>query len=179
MVNDGGEGALPGGPDEPDRLERPDGARAGSDDLAHEQAPEPGDPRERLRDARTRAEIDAAFAEITAELGPSGLTPAAIQPGPENASDLGGPRDFSVAPEPEGYEPPEPDPIDVSDPFLVSAWVATVGGPLALLVFAILWPSAPAIAWISGIVVAVLGGLVLARRLPRHRREEGDDGAVV
>lgn len=139
----------------------------------------PSRPGEGMRDARTRAEIDAAFAEITAELGPTDLTPAAIQPGPEHASDLGGPRDFSLAPEPdEGYIPPEPDPIDVSDPFRVSAWVATIGGPLALLALAIFWPSAPPGAWIGCLVVAVLGGAALAWRLPRHRHEN-DDGAVV
>src|SRR5699024_8273103 len=116
----------------------------------------------------------------TAELGPTDLTPAAIQPGPENASDLGGPRDFSLAPEPEeGYVPPEPEPIDVSDPFRVSAWVATIGGPLALLAFAIFWPSAPPFAWIACLVLAVAGGVTLAWRLPRHRTDPDDDGAVV
>lgn len=162
--------------DEGARADRPENSGRPTPDDGPDARPQS----ERMRDARTRAEIDAAFAEITAELGPTDLTPAAIQPGPEHASDLGGPRDFSLAAEPDtGYEPPTPEPIDVSDPFRVSAWVATIGGPIALLAFAIFWPAAPPLVWIACLVLAVVGGVALAWRLPRHRRDPDDDGAVV
>lgn len=141
----------------------------------------PGSPlADSSRREPTSAEVDTAFAQIASRLGPTGLTPAALTPGPDNQSDQGGPRDYNLTEEPEeGYLPPEPEPINVTDPFLVSAWVATVGGPVGMLVLLILWPGAPASVWIGLLVAALLGGVALAWRLPRHPRDDDDDGAVV
>lgn len=145
------------------------------DNDAEEPVEDPVDPFDLSSD-----DIDAAFAGITAELGPSGLTPEAIVPGPEGGTTQGGPRDYAVADVEEGFVPPEPEPLDTSDTFLVSGWLALGGGLLSLLLLVVLWPGVPRPALAVAALIAVGGAAILTWRMPRHSRHDDDDnGAVV
>ena len=90
-----------------------------------------------------------------------------------------GPRDFSVpADDDEGFVPPEPAPLGTGDPLVVLAWCGAAGAPLALLLMAMFWRSAP-FAVIAGLVVLFIAGAsYLVSRLPGDR-DHGDDGARV
>ena len=72
---------------------------------------------------------------------------------------------------------PDPDLPQPSSPVLWS-WTALLGGFVLVLVM-VVTPSLPGfLGWLGG--VAALGGMVsLLLRLPRGRREDGDDGAQV
>lgn len=96
----------------------------------------------------------------------------------------GGPRDHS-APEDsdgsdadEGFVPPEPPPLGSGDPLIVLAWIGAAGGPIALLLIAMFWRSAPLGAMLGVLVVFLAGAGFLITRLPKHRNI-GDDGAEV
>ena len=124
--------------------------------------------------------VNAAFAGIAAELGPSGLTPDAIVPGPEGGTTQAGPRDYAVADVEEGYIPPDTEPLDTSDTFLVGGWVALGGGLGALLLMVLLWPGVPRPVLAIAALVAIGGAAILTWRMPRHgRHDDHDNGAVV
>ena len=98
-----------------------------------------------------------------------------------NQPPAGGPRDYT-APEDNGEEggfvPPEPPPLGTGEPLVVLAWIGAIGGPLLLLVFAMLWRSAPLAVVLGTIAVFVGSAAYLLFRLPQYR-DEGDDGAAV
>lgn len=87
-----------------------------------------------------------------------------------------------VEPEPEeaeGFVPPEPPPIPRGDLVSRLAWSGLILGPAFLLTSAMFWRSAPQL-----LVVAAVGGFVggfvtLVWRMPKHRDDNDDDGAVV
>ncbi|MGL3805819.1 hypothetical protein ACSYDW_06935 [Paeniglutamicibacter sp. R2-26] len=91
---------------------------------------------------------------------------------------LGGPRDYEVAEDEEGFVPEEPPALGSGNPLLTLAWVAAAGAPLMLLVLAIFWRRAPMPLWIGLCVVALAAGAFLFARLPRYRHED-DDGARI
>lgn len=184
--------------------------------MARAEPPQPRDPQE-----PTDAEVDRAFADLTADLrspDPSGLgwdrsedhrgscAPSAepdldswtvgadVGPaGEENdgqagagpagspaGGTLGGPRDY-VGPDEldEHFVPPDPRPLAGLDPLTIGSWFAAVVGPIALVVLLVLWPSAP---WpIRGglVAIGILGWVGVIWRMPRHRSDSDDDGAVV
>ena len=73
--------------------------------------------------------------------------------------------------------PPLPRPADLPGRL---AWGAVLLGPVALVLFALLWRTAPP--WLVGsVVTAIVAGFgYLVWRLPRtHDREDGGDGAIV
>ncbi len=73
--------------------------------------------------------------------------------------------------------PPIPRPEDLPGRL---AWAAVLLGPIALVLFAVLWESAPS--WlVGGVVLAIVVGFAfLVWRLPRTRdRDDGGDGAIV
>ncbi|MGO4493446.1 hypothetical protein AB4Y86_15330, partial [Arthrobacter sp. 2YAF22_2] len=88
-----------------------------------------------------------------------------------------GPRDYE--PEDEGdFIPEEPPTLAGSDPMTVLAWLGAVGGPIALLLSAIFWRTAPPLA-VAGMVVAFAASVVfLIMKLPQEK-DEHDDGARV
>ncbi len=77
------------------------------------------------------------------------------------------------------FIPPEPPPLPRGDLIGRVAWACVLGGPLFLLVAAMVWRDAPQLL-VLGAVGAFIGGFVtLVLRLPQHRDDDGDDGAVV
>lgn len=73
--------------------------------------------------------------------------------------------------------PPLPRPADLPGRL---AWAAVLLGPVALVLFALIWQAAPS--WVVGTVVtAIVAGFgYLVWRLPRtHDRDDGGDGAIV
>lgn len=90
-----------------------------------------------------------------------------------------GPRDHAVDDDDDGrFIPEEPPSLAGTEPLTMLAWLAAVGGPVALLLAAMFWRSAPLPA-ILGIVAAfVLGTVYLIMQLPQEK-DEDDDGARV
>ncbi|GLY32865.1 hypothetical protein [Kineosporia sp. NBRC 101731] len=92
-----------------------------------------------------------------------------------------GPRDFSPTAEPEHrFEPPEPPPLPKGDLLSRLAWAAVIGGPLFLLISVLAWHSAAPQLYVLIALACFAGGFVtLVARMPKHRDDDGDDGAVV
>ena len=93
---------------------------------------------------------------------------------------LGGPRDWEAPAESDRFEPPEAPPVMAGDPLLNLAWVALVGGLLALIAWAVAPGSLDV--WVGrfGLLVALAGLGVLVWRMPHHRDpEDTDNGAQV
>jgi hypothetical protein len=138
-----------------------------------EAAPDPQD-----KNATGQDNQEPADAGNQPSAGLSGPNFPAERP-PEGAMPVAGPRDY-YAPEPEDDEfvPPEPAPLGTGEPLLVLAWCGAVGGPLALLLMAMFWRSAPFAAVVGLIVIIIAAGAYLVSRLPGER-DSGDDGAQV
>jgi hypothetical protein len=100
---------------------------------------------------------------------PTGSTPAV---GP-------GPRDYGVdeTEEDDGYVPPEPEPLDTSDPLVTMAWIGAIGGPVATVLALILWAGAPQLFYVGALVCSLVGWGILLWRMPKDPSD--DDGAVV
>jgi hypothetical protein len=71
----------------------------------------------------------------------------------------------------EHFVPPEPRALGVGNPLTVLAWLAAAGGPLLLVLFAIVWRSAPFMAWFGAIALAIAGIGYLWWNLPSERNE--------
>ena len=80
---------------------------------------------------------------------------------------------------PGDFVPEEPAPVLAgADPAVVLAWCGAIGGPVALLLCALLWRGVPGYV-IALLIAAFLAGVgTLIMRLPRHK-DDGDDGARV
>ena len=92
-----------------------------------------------------------------------------------------GPRDYEELEDPEEsarFVPDEPPPLGSANPLTVLAWVGAAGGPIALLLIAMFWRSAPLGAILGLLVVFLAGAGYLVTKLPKHR-DLGDDGAEV
>ncbi|WP_028279031.1 hypothetical protein [Arthrobacter sp. H5] len=93
----------------------------------------------------------------------------------------GGPRDYAPADDDDddhSYHPPEPPALGVGEPLVVLAWLGAIGGPLALLVFAMFWRTAPVMVMLGIVAVFVVSVCFLIFRLPKNR-DYDDDGAEV
>lgn len=90
----------------------------------------------------------------------------------------GGPRDYEVDDDEGGFVPEEPPSLAGTDPLTMLAWLAAVGGPVALLLSAMFWRSAPLLAIVGIVAVFVLGTVYLIMKLPQEK-DEDDDGARV
>lgn len=92
-----------------------------------------------------------------------------------------GPRDSEAGEDddlhlPGDFVPEEPPSLAGADPMTVLAWLGAVGGPVALLMSAMFWRSAPLMA-ILGMVAAFAASVVfLIMKLPGEK-DEYDDGA--
>ena len=95
----------------------------------------------------------------------------------EGGPDSRGPRDFEVEDE-DGFIPEEPPSLAGTDPLTMLAWLAAVGGPVALLLCAMFWRSAPLLAILGIVAVFVLAVVYLIMKLPQEK-DENDDGARV
>lgn len=120
----------------------------------------------RVEDEAPSPDPDRAQAPLPADRRESGFDPSAAGHGDDDEED-------------EGFVPEEPPSLVGADPLTVLAWTGAVGGPVALLLTAIFWRSAPllAIVGIIAVFIAAVGYLVM--RLPKDRQDDGDDGAVV
>ncbi|WP_211880426.1 hypothetical protein [Pseudarthrobacter albicanus] len=89
-----------------------------------------------------------------------------------------GPRDFEADDDEGAFVPEEPPSLAGADPMTVLAWLGAVGGPVALVMAAMFWRSAPLVA-ILGIVAAFAASVIfLIMKLPGEK-DEHDDGARV
>lgn len=102
--------------------------------------------------------------------------PPAGAAGTDHPGAAPGPRDYEGAEDPGDFVPEEPPSLAGTDPLTVLAWLGAVGGPVALLVSAMFWRSAPLMA-ILGMVAAFAASVVfLIMKLPGEK-DEHDDGA--
>jgi hypothetical protein len=143
------------------RHRRPDdGPELLEDRRPDDSRPEGNPPDERFEDGPP--------ADLALSGAPGALTPSVGQPeaGPED--DIG---------RADAFVPPDP-PLPRGDAISTVAWAAVVLGPLFLLL-SVFWRTAPD--WmVLAAVAAFIGGFVtLVARMPRHRDDDGDDGAVV
>ena len=93
-----------------------------------------------------------------------------------------GPRDYEGTEDdplgPGEFVPEEPPSLAGTDPLTMLAWLGAVGGPVALLISAMFWRSAPLMA-ILGMVAAFAASVVfLIMKLPGEK-DEHDDGARI
>ena len=138
-----------------------------------EAAPDPQDKNTPGQDSPESA--DAGNQPATGLSGPN--FPA--ESSPEGGVPVSGPRDYyATDPEDDEFVPPEPAPLGTGEPLLVLAWCGAVGGPLALLLMAMFWRSAPFAVVVGLIVMIIAAGTYLVSRLPGER-DSGDDGAQV
>jgi hypothetical protein len=122
-------------------------------------------------DGPTQDEVDRRFAELMKD-------PDLIDLGGPRDT-VGGPRDYAVPDEPEEpFEPPEPEPLESADPIRLLAWTGAIAGPALLLILVMVWPTAPAIVWLTLLAATLVGWGLAFWRLPRSR-DDDDDGAVV
>ena len=108
------------------------------------------------------------------------LTPKA--PAADGAGDspdtAPGPRDYAADDDEGAFVPEEPPSLAGADPMTVLAWLGAVGGPVALMMAAMFWRSAPLVA-ILGIIAAFAASVIfLIMKLPGEK-DEHDDGARV
>lgn len=78
-----------------------------------------------------------------------------------------------------GFVPPIPPPIPRGDLISRLAWAGVMGGPTFLLAAVIAWRTAPQILVLAAVGAFVGGFVVLVSRMPKHRADDDDDGAVV
>jgi len=89
-----------------------------------------------------------------------------------------GPRDYEVDDGDEEFVPEEPPSLAGTEPLTMLAWLGAVGGPVALLLSAMFWRSAPLLAIVGIVAAFVLGTVYLIMKLPQEKNGD-DDGARV
>ncbi|MDQ0850834.1 hypothetical protein QFZ65_002772 [Arthrobacter sp. B3I9] len=115
----------------------------------------------------------------------TGTPDAAYSPDPHAPADGAqpptGPRDYGADDDPfasDEFVPEEPPSLAGADPMTVLAWLGAVGGPIALLLSAMFWRSAPLTAILGIVVVFAASVVFLIMKLPGEK-DEHDDGARV
>jgi hypothetical protein len=91
---------------------------------------------------------------------------------------LQGPRDYVADDHGDSFVPEDPPSLAGTDPLTMLAWLGAVGGPVALLLSAMFWRSAPLLAILGIVAVFVLSVVFLIMKLPQEK-DENDDGARV
>lgn len=89
-----------------------------------------------------------------------------------------GPRDYETDDAGDAFVPEEPPSLAGADPMTVLAWLGAVGGPVALVLSAMFWRSAPLLAMIGIIAAFAASVIFLIMKLPGEK-DEHDDGARV
>lgn len=96
--------------------------------------------------------------------------------------DAGGPRDYAGAADdplmPDEFVPEEPPSLAGADPMTVLAWLGAVGGPVALVMSAMFWRSAPLLAILAMVAAFAASVVFLIMKLPGEK-DEHDDGARI
>ena len=84
-----------------------------------------------------------------------------------------GPRDYEAADDdpfvPDEFVPEEPPSLAGADPLTVLAWLGAVGGPIALLLSAMFWRSAPLMAVLGIVAVFAASVVFLIMKLPGEK----------
>jgi hypothetical protein len=115
----------------------------------------------------------AAARQRAAEEAGSGASAGSATPaGPE------GPRDYGVDDEEGAFVPEDPPILSATDPLTMLAWLGAVGSPIALVLSAMFWRSAPLLAVLGMVAVFVAAVVYLIMKLPQEK-DENDDGARV
>ncbi len=129
--------------------------------------------------ARSFRDFDPLGLSAPAPLDPPEAPPAAAAdmaaPARETAA---GPRDYEPEDDDGAFVPEEPPSLAGSDPLTVLAWLGAVGGPVALLLSAMFWRSAPLLAVLGMVAVFAASVVFLIMKLPEEK-DEHDDGARV
>lgn len=169
------------------RLEADSGTVSGTDTAGGPesgQAPGPGQAPSQDFSATGRPATFRDFDPLgLAGTAPSERSAAERQAAADAGSNAGvdapsGPRDYEVDPEDGDFVPEEPPSLAGTDPLTMLAWLAAVGGPVALLLAAMFWRAAPLLAIVGIVAVFVLGTVYLIMKLPQEK-DEDDDGARV
>ncbi|HJV98340.1 MAG TPA: hypothetical protein VJ617_04515 [Arthrobacter sp.] len=154
------------------------------------QSPDPGTagpakPGGTFRDFDPLGLAPSAPAEPSAAERLAAAAPGRPAPGtPGSAEDstaegtMQGPRDYAADDEDDGFVPEDPPSLAGTDPLTMLAWLGAVGGPVALLLSAMFWRSAPLLAILGIVAVFVLSVVYLIMKLPQEK-DENDDGARV
>jgi hypothetical protein len=110
------------------------------------------------------------------------LAPAPGQPaaGSNEIPDTApGPRDYGTDEDDDGaFVPEEPPSLAGADPMTVLAWIGAVGGPIALVLSAMFWRSAPLVAILGMVGAFAVAVVFLIMKLPGEK-DEHDDGARI
>ncbi|MEO8283184.1 MAG: hypothetical protein ABI568_07230 [Pseudarthrobacter sp.] len=133
---------------------------------------------------RAPTELSAAERSAASENGSAGqsLSGEATGAGQEDGHAIqgspDGPRDYAVEDDSGGFVPEEPPSLSGTDPLTMLAWLGAVGGPIALLLSAMFWRSAPLLAIVGILVAFILAVVYLIMKLPQEK-DDNDDGARV
>ncbi|MFD5278942.1 hypothetical protein ACFWIX_15470 [Pseudarthrobacter sp. NPDC058362] len=130
------------------------------------------------QDSGTPSPAESRAGDATPRATFRDFDPLGLAGPPEPDPGAPGPRDYAVDDDEGRFIPEEPPSLAGTEPLTMLAWLAAVGGPVALLFAVMFWRSAPLPA-ILGIVAAfVLGTVYLIMQLPQEK-DEDDDGARV
>jgi hypothetical protein len=177
-VGDGADEATPAWPDE----QSPAG---GEKDSTGTDSAGKGSSGGTASTARTFRDFDplglagAAPKELSAaeRLRQAGGEPAG--PGGDGEPDAAsGPRDYESEDGDGAFVPEEPPSLAGADPLTVLAWIGAVGGPVALVLSAMFWRSAPLLAILGIVTIFAASVVFLIMKLPGEK-DEHDDGARV
>jgi hypothetical protein len=192
------DGAAKGGtaedgtaPNAPINPANPDAERPGTPSPSPSLAPAdtPGRPAT-FRDfdplglaGRAPTELSAAERSAAARsggTGPSrtGESTGAGQDGEDILDSPDGPRDYAVEDHGGEFVPEEPPSLSGTDPLTMLAWLGAVGGPIALLLSAMFWRTAPLPAIVGMVSAFILAVVYLIMKLPQEK-DDNDDGARV
>ncbi len=89
-----------------------------------------------------------------------------------------GPRDYVADDDDDDFVPDIPPSLAGADPMMVLAWFGAVGGPVALVLFAMFWRSAPIVAVLGVVAAFAVAVVFLIMKLPGEK-DDHDDGARV
>ena len=78
----------------------------------------------------------------------------------------------------DAFVPPDPPPLPRGDAFTMLAWAGVIAGPIFLLI-SVIWQDAPQPLVLTALAGFVGGFVTLVSRMPKHRDDDDDDGAVV
>jgi hypothetical protein len=131
---------------------------------------------------RAPTELSAAERSAAARTRRTGQSPFGEDAGAGQGQALQGsaegPRDFAVEDDGGDFVPEEPPSLAGTDPLTMLAWFGAVGGPIALLLSAMFWRSAPLLAIVGILSVFILAVVYLIMKLPQEK-DDNDDGARV
>ncbi|HAG59317.1 MAG TPA: hypothetical protein DIT15_04375 [Arthrobacter bacterium] len=115
---------------------------------------------------------------VPTELSAADRQAAAPRAGDRGQAGAMGPRDFGVEDDGGEFVPEEPPSLAGTDPLTMLAWLGAIGAPVALLLAAMFWRSAPLLAIVGMVAAFILAVVYLIMKLPQEK-DENDDGARV